>query len=207
MHSARILGDACAKLHEYSIDGINLDQNRIDEFVSESIMLVTALYPIIGYDKASATAHRALDLNTTLREATLSGGFIGAEEFESYGSKEDVWLAICAVTLEFDSDTLSKLMVHCTEPRRSSGDFLFVMLICVAGSVNAFSFWTRSVFTKLMWKHNSLDSIPSSRTLYKGIAWNICLCRLYSSCDLVALFMKQEKHNTEWTKWVTDPMH
>ena len=45
-------------------------------------MLVTALSPIIGYDKASAIAHRALDQNTTLREAALSGGFISAEEFD-----------------------------------------------------------------------------------------------------------------------------
>jgi fumarate hydratase class II len=46
------------------------------------LMLVTALSPIIGYDKASAIAHRALDQNTTLREAALSGGFISAEEFD-----------------------------------------------------------------------------------------------------------------------------
>ena len=45
-------------------------------------MLVTALSPIIGYDKASAIAHCALDQNTTLREAALSGGFISAEEFD-----------------------------------------------------------------------------------------------------------------------------
>jgi fumarate hydratase, class II len=82
LHSARILGDACVKLREYSIEGIKLDQNRIDKFVGESLMLVTALSPIIGYDKASAIAHRALDQNTTLREAALSGGFISAEEFD-----------------------------------------------------------------------------------------------------------------------------
>ncbi len=82
LHSARILGDACAKLREYSIEGIKLDQNRIDKFVGESLMLVTALSPIIGYDKASAIAHRALDQNTTLREAALSGGFISSEEFD-----------------------------------------------------------------------------------------------------------------------------
>ena len=45
-------------------------------------MLVTALSPIIGYDIASAIAHRARDQNTTLREAALSGGFISAEEFD-----------------------------------------------------------------------------------------------------------------------------
>jgi len=82
LHSARILGDACVKLREYSIEGIKLDQNRIDKFVGESLMLVTALSPIIGYDKASAIAHHALDQNTTLREAALSGGFISAEEFD-----------------------------------------------------------------------------------------------------------------------------
>jgi len=82
LHSARILGDACVKLREYSIEGIKLDQNRIEKFVGESIMLVTALSPIIGYDIASAIAHRALDQNTTLREAALSGGFISAEEFD-----------------------------------------------------------------------------------------------------------------------------
>ncbi len=82
LHSARILGDACVKLREYSIEGIKLDQNRIEKSVGESLMLVTALSPIIGYDKASAIAHRALDQNTTLREAALGGGFISAEEFD-----------------------------------------------------------------------------------------------------------------------------
>jgi len=82
LHSGRILGDACVKLREYSIEGVKLDQNRIEKFVGESLMLVTALSPIIGYDKASAIAHRALDQNTTLREAALNGGFISSEEFD-----------------------------------------------------------------------------------------------------------------------------
>jgi fumarate hydratase class II len=82
LHSARILSDACIKFHEYGIQGIRLDLNRINKFVGESLMLVTALSPIIGYDKASAIAHRALDQNTTLREAAISGGFISAEEFD-----------------------------------------------------------------------------------------------------------------------------
>jgi fumarate hydratase, class II len=82
LHSARILGDACVKLREYSIEGTKLDQNRINKFVGESLMLVTALSPIIGYDKASAIAHHALEHNTTLKEAALSGDFISAEEFD-----------------------------------------------------------------------------------------------------------------------------
>ncbi|HEY6401642.1 MAG TPA: class II fumarate hydratase [Blastocatellia bacterium] len=82
LHSARILGDACVKLREYSIDGITLDRSRIEKFVSESLMLVTALSPVIGYDKASAIAHKALEENTTLRDAAVNGGFVSAEEFD-----------------------------------------------------------------------------------------------------------------------------
>src|SRR5215813_40234 len=82
LHSARILGDACVKLREYSIEGITLNRGRIEKFVNESLMLVTALSPIIGYDKASAIAHRALDQNTTLRDAAVNGGFVSAEEFD-----------------------------------------------------------------------------------------------------------------------------
>ena len=82
LHAARILGDACVKLREYSIEGITLDPSRIDKFVGESLMLVTALSPVIGYDKASAIAHYALDHNTTLRDAALRGGVVSAEEFD-----------------------------------------------------------------------------------------------------------------------------
>ncbi len=82
LHSARILGDACVKFREYGIKGIMLDRSRIDKFVGESLMLVTALSPVIGYDKASAIAHRALDENSTLRDAAVKGGFISAEDFD-----------------------------------------------------------------------------------------------------------------------------
>jgi fumarate hydratase, class II len=82
LHSARILGDACVKLSEYSVKGITLDRGRIEKFVNESLMLVTALSPVIGYDKASAIAHHALDRNTTLRDAAVNGGFVSAEEFD-----------------------------------------------------------------------------------------------------------------------------
>jgi len=67
LHAARILGDACVKLRECSIEGIKLDRTRIDKFVGESLMLVTSLSPVIAYDKASAIAHYALDHNTTQR--------------------------------------------------------------------------------------------------------------------------------------------
>jgi fumarate hydratase class II len=82
LHSARILGDACGKLREFCIDGADLDRDRIDDLVGRSLMLVTALSPVIGYDRASAIAHRADDEGTTLREAALASGAISAAEFD-----------------------------------------------------------------------------------------------------------------------------
>src|SRR5215831_11730604 len=81
LHAARILGDACEKLRRYGIEGITLDTGRINQYVNESLMLVTALSPVIGYDKASTIAHRAQDEGTTLRDAALKSG-ISAEEFD-----------------------------------------------------------------------------------------------------------------------------
>jgi fumarate hydratase class II len=82
LHSARILGDGCVKLREYGIEGIKLDETKISKFVDESLMLVTALSPAIGYDKASAIAHFALDHNTSLREAALKTGFVSEKDFD-----------------------------------------------------------------------------------------------------------------------------
>ncbi len=82
LHSARILGDACEKLRQFGIEGITLDTERISTYVNESLMLVTALSPVIGYDKASVIAHKALDDNTALRAAALSSGYISAEEYD-----------------------------------------------------------------------------------------------------------------------------
>jgi fumarate hydratase, class II len=82
LHSATILGDACGKLREYCIEGTQLHRDQIDDYVNRSLMLVTALSPVIGYDKASAIAHKANDDGTTLREAALASGFVSAEEFD-----------------------------------------------------------------------------------------------------------------------------
>jgi fumarate hydratase, class II len=82
LHAARILGDASVKLREHSIEGITLDRDKIDEFVGESLMLVTALSPVIGYDKASAIAHHALQHNVTLRAAALELGYVTGDEFD-----------------------------------------------------------------------------------------------------------------------------
>jgi fumarate hydratase class II len=82
LHMARILGDASSKLREFSIVGIKLDLDKIGRYVEESLMLVTALSPLIGYDKASRIAHYALDNNLSLKEAALKLGYVNSEEFD-----------------------------------------------------------------------------------------------------------------------------
>jgi fumarate hydratase, class II len=82
LHSATILTDACTKLREFCIEGTELNRDQVDSYVNKSLMLVTALSPVIGYDKASAVAHKASDEGTTLRQAALATGFISAADFD-----------------------------------------------------------------------------------------------------------------------------
>jgi fumarate hydratase class II len=82
LHSAAILGDACGKLRQYCIEGTELNRGQISDYVNRSLMLVTALSPVIGYDKAAAIAHKASDEGTTLRAAALATGYIGAADFD-----------------------------------------------------------------------------------------------------------------------------
>ena len=82
LHSARILGDACEKLQTYCIDGVQLNKDQIDQYVHRSLMLVTALSPVIRYDKASAIAHDADRTGRTLRESALDSGAITGEDFD-----------------------------------------------------------------------------------------------------------------------------
>lgn len=81
LHCATILGDACDKLRQYSIEGTQLDREQIDRCVGASLMLVTALSPVIGYDKASAIAHQADSQGTSLRAAAIASG-VDAAEFD-----------------------------------------------------------------------------------------------------------------------------
>jgi fumarate hydratase class II len=82
LHSARILADACEKMRVYCVEGTEPNRPRIDDYVARSLMLVTALSPEIGYDKASRIAHKADDEGTTLREAALATGYISAQDFD-----------------------------------------------------------------------------------------------------------------------------
>jgi fumarate hydratase, class II len=83
LHSARILGDACEKFRLHQVEGTRLNRKRIEDMLGRSLMLVTALSPVIGYDKASEIAHRASDGDLTLREAALASGYIEADQFDS----------------------------------------------------------------------------------------------------------------------------
>jgi fumarate hydratase class II len=82
LHSIRLLGDVSTTFREYCVSGIEVDRSRVDEMVQRSLMLVTALSPVLGYDRAAAVAHKALTENTTLRQAAVGGGLVSAEEFD-----------------------------------------------------------------------------------------------------------------------------
>ena len=82
LHSARILADGCEKFRLYSVEGTKLNEKRIAKYVEESVMLVTALSPVIGYDKASAIAHRAMDHDLTLKQAALQSGDVTEAQFD-----------------------------------------------------------------------------------------------------------------------------
>jgi fumarate hydratase class II len=81
LHSSRILGDMCEKLRTFSVEGTKLDSAKVSDYVGRSLMLVTALSPHIGYDKASAIAHKADDEGTSLRDAALALG-VSATDFD-----------------------------------------------------------------------------------------------------------------------------
>jgi fumarate hydratase class II len=81
-HSIAIMADGCANFQRFLIEGTKPNLKKIEEYVERSLMLVTALSPVIGYDKASKIAHYALDNDLTLKEAALKLGFVTEEEFD-----------------------------------------------------------------------------------------------------------------------------
>ncbi len=82
MKSIRIMTDGCENFAKFLVVGTRPNLKQIASYVERSLMLVTALSPVIGYDKASQTAHYALDHDLTLKEAALRLGVISAEEFD-----------------------------------------------------------------------------------------------------------------------------
>jgi fumarate hydratase class II len=84
LRSIRLLADACASFTEHCVVGIAPDRARIAELVDRSLMLVTALSPHIGYDKAAQIAKQAHHDGATLRDAALALGFVTAEDFDRW---------------------------------------------------------------------------------------------------------------------------
>jgi fumarate hydratase, class II len=82
--SVRLLGDAMRSFEEHCARGIEPDRERIDALVRGSLMLVTALAPHIGYDKAAAIAKKAHKEGTTLRDAALASGHVNAEQYDKW---------------------------------------------------------------------------------------------------------------------------
>lgn len=84
LQSARLLADGCISFNEHCAAGITADTNRIDQLMRNSLMLVTALNPHIGYDKAAEIAKKAYRDNSSLKEAAVALGYLSAEQFDNW---------------------------------------------------------------------------------------------------------------------------
>jgi len=82
LHSVTLITDACHGYVEYMVKGIEVDRAKVDWYVKNSLMLVTALAPKVGYDKAAQIAHTAHVEHSSLREAALKLGYLTGEEFD-----------------------------------------------------------------------------------------------------------------------------
>jgi fumarate hydratase class II len=81
-HSMTLMSDGCTNFRKFLVEGTRPNLKKIKEYVERSLMLVTALAPVIGYDKASKIAHYAMDHDLTLKAAALQLGFVDAAEFD-----------------------------------------------------------------------------------------------------------------------------
>jgi fumarate hydratase class II len=90
LHSVELLADSCNSFVEHCVYGIEVNRDIIDHYVKDSLMLVTALAPKIGYDNAAKVAHTAHHEHTSLRQAALKLGFLSGEEFDALVKPEDM---------------------------------------------------------------------------------------------------------------------
>ena len=88
LQSIRLLADACNSFQEHTIKGLKPNFERINTNLTNSLMLVTALNPHIGYDRAAEVANKAYEENLTLREAIVDLGYMTADEFDSFVQPE-----------------------------------------------------------------------------------------------------------------------
>ncbi len=84
LHSIRLIADASLSFTEHCVVGIQANEKRIGQLLNESLMLVTALNPHIGYDNSAKAAKKAHKEGTTLKEACLSLGLLTSEEFDKW---------------------------------------------------------------------------------------------------------------------------
>jgi fumarate hydratase class II len=82
LHSLLLLKDSVHSFEKYCIAGLKANQQKIDEYVRNSLMLVTALSPVLGYDKCAKIAHVAYEQQLSLRQATIQLGYLSGEEFD-----------------------------------------------------------------------------------------------------------------------------
>jgi len=90
LQSVRLLADGARSFEEHCARGIEPDRERIAELVQRSLMLVTALNPHIGYDKAAQIAKRAHQSGSTLKEAALASGWVSAADFDAWVRPEQM---------------------------------------------------------------------------------------------------------------------
>jgi fumarate hydratase class II len=81
-HSITLITDSCTNFRKFLVEGTQPNLKKIKEYVERSLMLVTALAPVIGYDKASKIAHYAMDHDLTLKAAALKLDFVTEAEFD-----------------------------------------------------------------------------------------------------------------------------
>lgn len=90
LNSIRLLGDACASFKEHCVDGIQANTKQITQHLNNSLMLVTALNPHVGYDNAAKIAKNAHERNITLKESAILLGFMSGEEFDRLVRPEEM---------------------------------------------------------------------------------------------------------------------
>src|SRR5246127_1571585 len=90
LHSVELLADVCNSFVEHCVRGMEANREQIDRYLHNSLMLVTALSPKIGYDNAAKVAHTAHHENTSLRDAAVKLGFLTGDEFDALVHPEDM---------------------------------------------------------------------------------------------------------------------
>jgi fumarate hydratase, class II len=90
MQSIALMTDACRGFREFCVEGLQPNLDQIQKHLSDSLMLVTALNPIIGYDKSAEVAKKAHKEGITLRESALALGHLTAEQFDAAVRPEEM---------------------------------------------------------------------------------------------------------------------